>query len=100
MTPALLEEYSRWLRERWSVALEGTPFEHETYDPVRPLADPATRLGIVEERDAALGFSSDQATFFVAESLRREAVHLSDRVVWEVGCGTGVLSTLAGKLGA
>src|SRR5215467_14417073 len=98
MTPALLEEYLRWLRERWSIELEGTPFEHETYDPSRPLADPETRLGILEERDAALGLASDQATLFVAESLRREAVHLSDRVVWEVGCGTGVLSALAGKL--
>ena len=100
MTPAEFEGYRLWLRERWSVAIEGTPVEHETYDPRGTLPDAATRLGIHEERDAARGLTSDQATFFVAESLRRESEHLRGRTVWEVGCGTGVLSALAGKLGA
>lgn len=100
LTPGAFEGYRAWLRDRWGVALEGDPFEHETYDPRRPLPDPADRLGIQEERDPARGLSSDQATFFVAESLRREGDHLRGRTVWEVGCGTGVLSALAGKLGA
>lgn len=97
---AEIASYRAWLRDRWSVDLEGDPFEHAAYDPRVPLPDPATALGIEEERDPARGLSSDQATFFVAGSLRGEGAQLRGRTVWEVGCGTGVLSALAGKLGA
>ena len=100
LPPAEIATYRAWLRDRWSVEIEGDPLEHAAYDPRIPLPDPATALGIAEERDPARGLTSDQATFFVAESLRREGEHLRGRTVWEVGCGTGVLSALAGKLGA
>ncbi|HLF93769.1 MAG TPA: hypothetical protein VJB14_09905, partial [Planctomycetota bacterium] len=100
LPPAEIASYRAWLRDRWGVEIEGDPLEHEAYDPRIPLPDPATALEIAEARDPARGLTSDQATFFVAQSLRREGEHLRGRTVWEVGCGTGVLSALAGKLGA
>ncbi len=96
-----IQRHRDWLRSRWSVELdlEGAA-EHEPYDPRRPFPDPAGLLGLLEERAPAEGLSSDQATLFVGRSLGKEAEFFRGRVAWEVGCGTGVLSALAARLGA
>lgn len=101
MNVAELDEYRAWVERHWAVAIDAShALEHEAFDPARPVADPAAALGLLEERDPARGLSSDHTTLFVGNSLRREAEHFRGRVVWEVGCGTGVLSALAGRLGA
>lgn len=101
MDLAEFERYREWLGREWSVALDVSgASEHEPYDPARPLGDVAARLGLAEERDPACGLTSDQATLFMGNALKREGDGLRGRTVWEVGCGTGVLSALAGRLGA
>jgi len=98
---AEFDRYGDWLARRWSVTIDASAaLEHEPYDPGRPLGDVAARLGIVEERDPVRGLTSDQATLFMGNALRQEGERFRGRSVWEVGCGTGVLSALAGRLGA
>lgn len=95
------DDYRAWLRETWGVTLDAAGArEHEAYDPARPLGDVAARLGLREERDPARGLAADQATLFMGAALAGRAEVQRGRRVWEVGCGTGVLSALAGRLGA
>lgn len=95
------DDYRAWLRDAWGVGVEAVgAWEHEPYDPAEPLGDVAGRLGVIEERDLKRGLAADQATLFMGSALGRRAEALRGRCVWEVGCGTGVLSALAVRLGA
>ncbi len=94
-------QYSDWLRRAWSVELplDGLAAS-PAYDPGRPFRPVAEELGMAEEADPGRGLSSDHVTLFMARTLRREEASIREREVWEVGCGTGLLSALFARLGA
>jgi SAM-dependent methyltransferase len=95
------DRYCGWLRRTWGLelALNGGQVQ-PPFDPARPPGPVAGTLGLREAADPARGLSSDHVTLFLARTLEREAASFRDRDVWEVGCGTGLLSALFGRLGA
>ncbi|MCK6479366.1 MAG: 50S ribosomal protein L11 methyltransferase [Planctomycetes bacterium] len=55
---------------------------------------------VVEHRDPAAGLTADHATQSVAREMVRRPHVEPMRPLWEIGCGTGVLASLGGLLGA
>ncbi len=69
-----------------------------TLDPIRQVLEFGPGLQISE--DTAGGVHSDHATHAMARVLVDRASELSGARLLEIGCGTGVLSVLAARLGA
>lgn len=90
-----------WLLRTWDVDLEldGASVE-PPFDPRLPARPVAPEVGLDEAADPARGLASDHVTLFMARTLGREGPSIRGRDVWEVGCGTGLLSALFGRLGA
>jgi SAM-dependent methyltransferase len=95
------DRYCGWLRRTWGLelALNGGQVQ-PSFDPAGPPGSAPGALGMREAADPDRGLSSDHVTLFMARALEREADAFRGRDVWEVGCGTGLLSALFGRLGA
>jgi len=73
----------------------------DAYDPRGPAEEPPEFDGvgrILEARSARVGI--DHAGYLLAKVLSRDRARIEGKVVWEVGCGSGVLAALCAKLGA
>jgi SAM-dependent methyltransferase len=95
------DRYLDWLRRAWDLDLpfDGAAVE-PAYDPRAAARPVAPEFGLREDCDPGRGLVSDHMTAFVGRVLAREGASVRGRDVWEVGCGTGVLSALLGRLGA
>lgn len=93
---------------RWSAVAEAEALKRvfdflrpSTLDPRSARPEPPLFEGIgpiAEARTDTLG--SDHATYLLASGIARDRAHVSEKVVWEVGCGSGYLAALCAKLGA
>ncbi|GEM_PF-191229 len=77
------------------IGLEGA------YDPRAPEPEPPSFGGggrILEARSDRV--HADHAAYLLGDVIARDPVGVAGKLVWEVGCGSGVLAALCGKLGA
>ncbi len=75
--------------------------EAPAHDPHDPPAEAPSFEGagkILEARSPRVG--ADHAGWLLGEVIARDRTDIAGKVVWEVGCGSGVLAALCAKLGA
>ena len=95
------DRYRDWLHRTWNLDLSFNGAGVQApYDPARPCRPVAEVVGMKEASDPDRGLSSDHVTLFMARTLGPEGGSIRDREVWEVGCGTGLLSALFARQGA
>lgn len=93
--------YREWLQAHWEVRLDlRGARQYERFDPRVRWTDPFRTMGLHEARNRSKGVGSDHITWFMARTLQREAPRLRGREVWEVGCGSGLLSAICATAGA
>ncbi len=93
--------YREWLQGHWGVRLDlHGARQYERFDPRVRWTDPFRTLGLREATNRSKGVGSDHITWFMARTLQRETNRVRGREVWEVGCGSGLLSTLCARAGA
>ncbi len=61
---------------------------------------PKTRFNITIDPQMAFGTGHHQTTYMMCRALLKNEDYVKGRVVMDMGCGTGVLAILAGKMGA
>jgi len=93
--------YFMWLKHHWNVVLQDKGARWEVpFDPYREPPDPGAEWKLKESLDYSQGYSSDHITYIMGRAMKRQADSFKGKVVWEVGCGTALLSALSSKLGA
>lgn len=72
----------------------------DTYDPHEPPPPPTFEgAGVIAEARSER-VHADHAAWLVGEAIARDRAEIAGKVVWEVGCGSGVLAALCARLGA
>lgn len=84
------QRYLGWLRDRWQVILDAAGAEE------LPPVDPS-RYSFFSPLGGSLG---DHATEITLRAIQRRPAIVRDRLVWEVGCGGGVVAVTCALAGA
>ena len=103
----VLNSYLAWLRERGVSFVVSDDLERRPdFDgPLRkddgsPKLFQVNGAPILEHRDVDAVFAADHATADVAAAMERPSIWNGAQVVWDIGCGTGILAILAARAGA